>query len=370
MARRFLDDINLLGFSLLNAILHPVSSDPGSLGTGDKGRVWFNTTSNKFKYWNGTAAIDLADRANHTGSQLSSTISDFTTAVQGISWGSLANPTGDINAGGQKITNGAAGSAGTDFATYGQLTDLINNRAFKDAVRAATTANVATLAGGAPNTVDGVSLSAGDRILVKDQSSGAQNGIYAVSTVGSGSNGTWARAGDADTAAELPSGTVVSVQEGTANGDKLFMLTTNGPITLGTTALVWAAYGASSGEIGVAGAGLTKTGSTYDVGAGTGISVAADSVAADFSVVARKVVGLIPATTGGIFSVSGAAVTVNHSLNNINPIVQVNVGGTPPSGMTAREPVFVNYIPSDANNVVITLPAAPSTGNYELTIIG
>lgn len=370
MARRFLTHIDLTNFALIGAMLDPRTSDPGGLGVGDAGRTWFRTDTGRLKVWSGTAAIDLLDLASMAGTITAAKVSDFTTAVQAISWGSLANPTADVNVGGHKVTNIADGTAGSDAASYGQLIALINNRGFKDPVRAATTANIASLAGGAPNAIDGVTLAGGDRVLVKDQSTGSLNGIYTVTTLGTGANGTWTRATDADSATELPPGSVVSVQEGTANADKMFMLATNGPIVLGTTPLTWSAYGASSGEIGVAGAGLTKTGSTYDVGAGTGISVAADAVAVDFSVVGRKVTGTIPATTGGMFTVSGSVVTVNHGLNNLCPIVGVRYGS---AGATPGAAVEVDdAVPtaSDANNVTLTLPGAPSANQYVVTVIG
>lgn len=367
MARRILTNWDLTGFALIGAMLDPRTSNPAGLGVGDAGRAWFRTDTGRPMIWSGTAAIDILDLGAATGTLTAAKISDFTTAVQAISWGSLANPSAPINAGGQKITNGADGTAGTDFATYGQLLALINNRGFKDPVRAATTANITNLAGGAPNTLDGVTLAANDRILVKDQSTGSLNGIYTVTTLGTGANGTWTRATDFDSTAEAVPGSVLSVQEGTANADKMFMLATNGPITLGTTALVFSAYGASSGEIGVAGNGLTKTGSTYDVGAGNGISVAADSVAVDAAVVVRKVTGTIPTSTGGIFTVSGGTVTINHGLANTCPRVTVRYGS---AGAAPGALVEVDDSASDANNVVLVLPGAPSANQYIVMVEG
>lgn len=116
---------------------------------------------------------------------------------------------------------------------------IVNGGATKMPVRAATTANITTLAGGAPNTLDGITLAANDRILVKDQSTGSQNGIYVVTTLGSGANGTWTRAADADVSAEVMPGMMVVVAEGTVNADTEWELSTNGPITLGTTALAF-----------------------------------------------------------------------------------------------------------------------------------
>ena len=105
--------------------------------------------------------------------------------------------------------------------------------------RVATTSNVAALAGGAPDTVDGVSLGVGDRVLVKDQSTSSQNGIYVVTTVGTGADGTWARAMDADESATIVPASTVSISEGTANSNTQWILTTPAPIILDTTSLTY-----------------------------------------------------------------------------------------------------------------------------------
>jgi hypothetical protein len=110
---------------------------------------------------------------------------------------------------------------------------------YKASVRAATTINITTLAGGAPNTLDGVTLVANDRILVKDQTTGSQNGIYYVATLGTGANGTWTRATDADGLDELTSGAILVVEQGSLNADRQWTLTTDGAITIGTTALLF-----------------------------------------------------------------------------------------------------------------------------------
>lgn len=119
--------------------------------------------------------------------------------------------------------------------------ELLNPAAIepvKYPVRVATTANI-TLSGGAPNTLDGATLAANDRILVKNQSTASENGIYYVSTLGTGANGTWTRASDADGAGDLFGGMLVAASEGTARSNSLWMLTTDDPITIGTTALVF-----------------------------------------------------------------------------------------------------------------------------------
>ena len=109
---------------------------------------------------------------------------------------------------------------------------------YKASVRVVSTSNV-NLSGGAPTSVDGVTLVANDRVLVTGQSTGSQNGIYRVKTLGTGSNGTWVRSKDADTNDDVTAGIVIMVTEGSSNADKQFKLTTNDPITVGTTALTF-----------------------------------------------------------------------------------------------------------------------------------
>lgn len=109
---------------------------------------------------------------------------------------------------------------------------------YKQAVRVILLTNV-TLAGGAPSSVDGVNLSVGDRILVAGQSTGSQNGVYQVSVLGTGSNGTWIRSVDTNESGELNAGTIVMVTEGVTYKDTQWKLTTNDPIVIGTTALVF-----------------------------------------------------------------------------------------------------------------------------------
>ena len=109
---------------------------------------------------------------------------------------------------------------------------------YKQAVRAVTTANI-NLSSGAPATVDGVTLSLNNRILVAAQTDASQNGIYTVTTAGSGSNGTWTRSADTNATGELLSGTIVMVTEGTTYADTQWKLITNDPIAIGVTALTF-----------------------------------------------------------------------------------------------------------------------------------
>lgn len=185
--------------------------------------------------------------------------------------------TSDQSMGGNKLTNLATPTADSDAVTKAYADALKNGLDLKDSVRAATTA-AGTLATDFENgdLIDGVTLATGDRILIKNQATGSENGIYVVQATGAP-----VRALDADEDAEVTGGMFTFVEEGTTLADTGWVLSTNNPITVDTTSLSFVQFSAA-GQI-VAGAGLTKTGNTLDVGAGTGITVNADDVAIDFS---------------------------------------------------------------------------------------
>jgi hypothetical protein len=121
--------------------------------------------------------------------------------------------------------------------TRPRLTQLQDSD-FKNSCRAAAVNNI-TLSGGAPATVDGVNLQVNDRVLVVGQTNASQNGIYFVSTLGSGSNGTWTRTLDSNQNAEVTSGVIVNTVEGTEYAGTLWKLTTPDPITIGSTDLTF-----------------------------------------------------------------------------------------------------------------------------------
>lgn len=215
----------------------------------------------------------------------------------------------------------------------------------KASVKAATTANIALIGG--PTSIDGVNIVNGDRILVKNQTAPAENGIYYLNA------GNYVRTLDADVWTELVSA-YTWVEQGTINADTGWNCTVDSGGTLGTTAVTWVQFN-GAGTI-TAGAGLTKTGNTLDVGAGNGISVAADSVAVDPSVVALKS-DLTPfphryVTTlvGNIAYATGEQVI--HSLNTFDVLVQVFLNAAPYPGIevdverTSSNMVTVRYNPN------------------------
>ena len=109
---------------------------------------------------------------------------------------------------------------------------------YKQATRVITVSNV-MLTGGTPSVVDGVSLVSGDRILVTGQTTTSENGLYDVTVVGVGSDGTWERTDDGNATGEILAGMIVMVTEGIAYHDTQWKLTTDNPIVIGTTALVF-----------------------------------------------------------------------------------------------------------------------------------
>jgi hypothetical protein len=142
----------------------------------------------------------------------------------------------------------------------------------KASVRAATTGSNITLSG--TQTIDGVAVVAGNRVLVKDQSTGSQNGIYVVAA------GAWTRASDFNVDAEVTPGAFTFVEQGTANADSGWVLTNDGTVTVGTTSLTFSQF-SGAGQID-AGAGLTKTGNQLNV-IGTAGRIVANADAIDLA---------------------------------------------------------------------------------------
>jgi hypothetical protein len=176
---------------------------------------------------------------------------------------------GNLAMGSNTITGLADPVNAQDAATKAYVDAARAGLDVKQSVRAATTGNI-TLSN--TQTIDGVALSVGDRVLVKDQTTGSQNGIYVVAS------GAWARASDADAPNEVSPGLFLFVEQGTLNGDNGFVITSDAPLTVGTDAIVFTQF-SGAGQI-VAGNALTKSGNTLDVvvaGSG-GIEIVSDAL--------------------------------------------------------------------------------------------
>jgi hypothetical protein len=268
----------------------------------------------------------------------------------------ITAPAADLSMNSHKIINQLDPTNPQDSATKNYVDNTAQGLDAKASVHAATTANIANLATGAPNTLDGVTLAANDRVLVKDQTTQSGNGIYVVTTLGTGANGVWTRATDMDAWTEVPS-SYVFVEQGTVNADTGWVVTADAGGTLGTTNITWVQF--SSAGTQIAGAGLTKTGNTIDViaAAAGGITVNPDSVQVD-STVARYYNN---AATHG----AGTTITITQATHGLRASralhvqVQDNATGNielPDIAVAASGDVTVTYAASvSANSKLVTI---------------
>lgn len=259
-----------------------------------------------------TAGTTLA--ATDIPTLTASKISDFDTQVRMSTLNQMALPTADVSLNSKKITGLADPVAATDAANKQYVDNLAAGLKFKASVLAATTANI-TLSG--TQTIDGVAVAAGNRILVKSQTTTSQNGIYLVAT------GAWTRATDADAWSEMVSA-FVFVERGTTNADTAWVCTVNQGGTLGTTAVTWTQFAGGSGV--TAGAGLTQTGSTIDV-VGTANRITANTDNID---IASTYVGQTSITTLGTVSTGtwqGSAVAASYGGTGLTSVINGMVKG-------------------------------------------
>ena len=248
---------------------------------------------------------------------------------------------GTVTAG--TVTGLATPTNGSDAANKSYVDASAAGLTVKQAGRAATTANV-TLSGGAPSTLDGVTLAASDRILVKNQADQTENGIYYVATLGSGSNGTWARTTDADTGAELATGTYIFISSGTANANAAYTMVTQGTITLGTSNIVWALFSQVTSIAASSITGQLIQSQIQDAAINTA------KFAAGLTPV--EILGVLP--TSGNFAGRQVFLTTNSKLyrydgsafTNLTPTTDLQ--GTISAGQVAANAITANTIAADA----------------------
>jgi hypothetical protein len=226
-----------------------------------------------------------------------------------------------------------------DAASKSYVDATANGLDVKASVRAASTA-AGTLASDFTNgdTMDGVTLATDDRILIKDQAAGAENGIYVVKASGAPD-----RATDFDADIEVTAGAFTFVEEGTTNGDTGWVLSTNGAITVGSTSMAFTQF--SGAGLITAGAGMTKSGNTMNVIGGDGIVANANDIAID-----------IAASSGLHISGGKLDVTVDLSdtTNDVTGTLAIASGGT---GQTSFDDIVAG-----SNKLAITNGAGTVIG--------
>lgn len=246
----------------------------------------------------GLTQVDI-NNVRITGNTISSTDSNGNIVLD-------PNGTGVVDVNNSRITNVATPTDGNDAVNKAYADALVSGLDVKNSVRAMSSSNI-TLSG--TQTIDGVSVIAGDRVLVRGQTDKKTNGIYVVAA------GAWARSDDANNspAGEVTSGLFTFVEEGTTWANSGFILITANPITLGTTELEFTQFSAAGQTI--AGDGLTKSGDAINVvGAlNGGIKVNADSIELE-----STVAGAGLTYTNGVIAVVGTSDRITVNANDID----------------------------------------------------
>lgn len=396
MAVPFLIAIDLNKNELLNARIQNLSADPSSPVDG---QVYYNTTDQTIRIYSATASAwrvrpwvaatspvaETVGAAAAAGTSNEAARIDHRHAMPGAATSGadgfmLAADKAKLDAATATNTNStlalrdSAGrmqatdpSAAQDVATKGYADTVAQGLDAKASVRAATTAALAQTArtaqtltlGGTTLTVDGVAMANGDRLLVKDSTTGTgsgtfDNGIYVVS--GIGSSVVLTRTTDADAWTELPGG-FAFVEEGTTNADTGWVCSANAGGTIGTTAVTWVQF-SSAGTV-TASNGILKTGSnlTGVVVAGGGLSVGASGFQIDTTVTARR----FAANVG-----DGVAtqIDVAHNLATRDVVVAVARAASP------WESVLCDVERLDTNTVRLRFASAPTAAQYRVTVVG
>jgi hypothetical protein len=270
-----LADVTDLSANARNFLLTPSSSGLRTLVSDETGSGLLVFADNPT-----LSGVTINGNLTVGGSGLvASNINNFDTAVRTSRLDQMAAPTGSVSLNSQKITNLATPTDDNDAATKAYVDAARSGLDVKQSVRAATTEAIA-LSG--TQTIDGVSLVVGDRVLVKNQTlgGGVQNGIYVVAA------GSWSRATDADSNAEVTTGMFTFVSEGTTNADSGWVLTTNDTITLDTTSLSFAQF-SGAGQI-TAGDGMVKSGNTLNVGTANTARIVVNPDNIDLATVSRS----------------------------------------------------------------------------------
>jgi hypothetical protein len=279
-------------------------------------------------------------------------------------------PASDLSMAGFKLTSLGTPSADGDAANKAYVDSVAQGLDVKASVRLATTGALSaytfTTTGGGTITsnangalqIDGITPSVADRILVKNETStnAPYNGIYVVTTVGDGSTPyVLTRSADANTSAEVTSGLFTFVEQGTTLADTGWVLTTNNPITLNTTDLVFTQF--SGAGTYIEGNGIDITGNTISAVAGTGITVTSGGINIDTAVVVTKYAANVGDGTATSY-------TITHNLGTRDVQVTVYDNSSPYAEVICD----VNHATTTA--ITLLFSVAPTSNQYRVVVQG
>lgn len=301
----------------------------------------------------------------------SGTIADDRLATSYIKADGTRAFTGNVSMGSNRITALADPSASTDAATKAYVDGLIQGFDWKQSVRAATTTNGSlSTAFAAGQVIDGVTLVTGNRILIKNQTNGAENGIYTVNATGAPT-----RASDANASSSMTAGVTVFISEGTTLGNSSWSITTDDTITLGTTPITFTQV--AGGSLYTAGAGLVLNGSTFDiVAADTSLTVNADSIQVrinDASLEVSNGLRVKQGSAGQVYIANASGVLTPTTLSG----EVASVGSTGSVTLATNIVRATNYVTRETptglvngSNTSFVLANTPVTGTEEVYLNG
>lgn len=400
MAKKYLTSVNLSQNELQNAVIQNLASAPSS---PLKGQIYFNTSTTTFQYYDGSAwqlvsdTINSVTKSSNAASsgilQVSAgtdkTITDYaggtglvkssasgvvspatsgtdyapatsgSSALKGNGSGGfaaatltdVAAPTADFSMSSHKLTNVTDPTSNQDAATKNYVDLAIQGIAWKASVRVATTA-AGTLASSFANssTVDGVTLATGDRILIKNQATGSENGIYTVNA-----SGAPTRATDADTGPEMQQAAVF-IREGTTNADGAWVCSNDGTITIGTTALTFVQFSTAGGVMSATTsvAGITRY--------ATQVETEAKSVTTA-AVTPSDLVNYPIKKTATIGDGSSTSIAVTHGLGTQDVLAQIRDAST-------NAKVECDIVMTSTTVTTFSFATAPASNAYKVVIIG
>lgn len=318
---------------------------------------------------------------------------DFDTRVRTSRLDQMAVPTASVSINSQLLTNVLAPASPNDAANKAYVDAARQGLDFKDSVRVASTANVTVSGPGA--TIDGITMVASDRVLLKNQTAPAENGLY----LWNGSAAAMTRTTDADASGEISVGSFVYIEAGTANSGQAWVASATAavPWVPGTSSSTWTQFSGASTT--TAGAGMTASGNVFNViGTTNRINVSADAVDIDTAYVGQASITTLGTITTGtwtgtaiavanggtgattaatartnlsasgkysqLITTSATSYVITHNLNSRDVSVTVRQANTPWASVGCIDEA------TTVNTVTLRFGTAPTANDLQVTVLG